>query len=63
MCLWYKEQEEGAGKVRPRGAQGSIELNINSSLCFGKNSQFTDSYLDLHGLKPGNCVLALREEC
>ena len=28
-----------AGKVRPRGAQGSIELNINSSLCFGKNSQ------------------------
>ena len=30
--------EKVAGKIRPRGAQGSIELNINSSLCFGKNS-------------------------
>ena len=34
-----KSGENVAGKVRPRGAQGSIELNINSSLCFGKNSQ------------------------
>ena len=33
-----KSRKKVAGKVRPRGAQGSIELNINSSLCFGKNS-------------------------
>ena len=26
------------GKEHPRGAEGSIELNINSSLYFGKNS-------------------------
>ena len=30
--------QEVAGKIRPRGSQGSIELNINSSLCFCKNS-------------------------
>ena len=34
-----KSGKNVAGKVRPRGAQGSIELNINSSFCFGKNSQ------------------------
>ena len=34
-----KSGKKVAGKIRPRGAQGSIELNINSSLYFGKNSQ------------------------
>ena len=33
-----KSWKKVTGKVQPRGAQGSIELNINSSLCFGKNS-------------------------
>ena len=44
-CLWYKSGKKVAGKVRPRGAQGSIELNINSSLCFGKNSQLCFFFL------------------
>ena len=35
-----KNGKKVAGKIRPRGAQGSIQLNINSSLCFGKNSQY-----------------------
>ena len=33
-----KSREKVAGKIRPRGAQGSVELNINSSLCVDKNS-------------------------
>ena len=40
MCLWHKEREKVAGKIQSQGSQGSIELNINSSLCFGKNSHF-----------------------
>ena len=36
-----KNGKEVAGKIRPRGSQGSIELNINSSLWFCKNSQST----------------------
>ena len=36
-----KSGKEVARKIRPRGSQGSIELNINSSLCFCKNSQST----------------------
>ena len=39
-----KSRKKVAGKVRPRGAQGSIELNINSSLCFGKNSHKQFNY-------------------
>ena len=41
MCLQFKEREKFVRGTCPCGAQGSIELNINSSLCFGKNSQLS----------------------
>ena len=37
-----KSGNEVAGKIRLQGSKGSIELNINSSFCFGKNSHFYD---------------------
>ena len=33
-----KSGKEVAGKIRLQGSKGSIELNINSSFCFDKNS-------------------------
>lgn len=41
MCVQFKERGKIEGKTCPWGAKGSIELHvhINSSLCFGKNSQ------------------------
>ena len=41
MRLQFKEREKFVRGTCPCGAQGSIELNINSSLCFGKNTQLS----------------------
>ena len=45
-----KSGKKVAGKIRPRGVQGSIELNINSSLCLGKNSHYIPVLQSCYGL-------------
>ena len=46
-CLQYKEPEKGCRKNTSTGSTGSIELNVNSSLCFGKNSHLIYCFLYL----------------